>query len=64
MTHEEISTAVDNGLIKNEVHKFYAQGIKETKRKIGCPTAYKRAWQLFCESLKEIPYPSNGVTKQ
>lgn len=59
MTPDQVSHAVSEGLIENNVHLFYEAAKKETGNKHSCPKSNKVAWRMFCESLKDKPLPNN-----
>jgi len=64
MTEKQLSDSIGAGLIPNTVHLFWTKAlIASGNRKRMCPKIYKLAWQLYVESVKDIPAP-DGLEEQ
>jgi len=58
MTEAELKYAISEGLIKNEVHKFWTkETIAEAKRVKLCPKVQELAWRKYVESMRDVPAP-------
>ncbi len=54
MNDKELRHAIGEGLIENDVHKFYREARVKTGKKRLCPTVYREAWKMYLESVKAV----------
>jgi hypothetical protein len=57
MTETELSHAILEGIVQNTISDFYHAAIKKTGKKRGCPTAYREAWKMYVEAMKDYKLP-------
>lgn len=58
MTESQLSYAIAEGLMVNDVQKFWTvEVIHEARRKKMCPTVVRLAWKKYVDSVKDQTAP-------
>jgi hypothetical protein len=60
VTENQLRHAINEGLLTNEVHRFFIKAKKLTGHRRICKKVVHAAWQLYAKSMQDVPMPKKA----